>query len=568
MSIFKFYKKKFISSLASHGFELTEFNEKLSVDIPKQEKFGDISFNVPLVIASSLKKNPIIVAQQVVDIFLKEFTEFQSIEVAKPGFINFKFNNNFWFDYLLQINDEKDLLKDNSKKVNIEYVSANPTGPLHVGHCRGAVYGDTLANLLDYVGNFVTKEYYINDYGNQIHMFSKSVYARILEIQKSIKFDASSGLYPGEYIKDIAKSIIKKKLITSFEDYDQIKDDLGKFAMQEAMVMIKNDLLSLGIKHDLFVSETELVNKNNVKKAIKILEDKNYIYTGVLPKPKGDENEDWEPRDQLLFKSTLFGDDVDRALKKSDNTWTYFANDVAYHLYKLEREYDQYINILGADHAGYLKRLDACVTALSKEKVNFVCKVCQLVKLYKSGEPFKMSKRAGDFITAKELVDAVGKDAVRFMMIYRSNDSQLDFDFDLVTEKSKENPVFYVQYATARINSILRKVKIDTKTITKDDLNLLDTSYELEIIKKLSVWPKCLELSAVNLEPHRIPYYLYELSSMFHSYWNLGKENNNFKIVDNPNLNLVKARVFLINKILLILKSGLSILNVSAPESM
>jgi len=568
MSIFKFYKKKFISSLASHGFELTEFNEKLSVDIPKQEKFGDISFNVPLVIASSLKKNPIIVAQQVVDIFLKEFTEFKSIEVAKPGFINFKFNNNFWFDYLLHISDEKDLLKDNSKKVNIEYVSANPTGPLHVGHCRGAVYGDTLANLLDYVGNFVTKEYYINDYGNQIHMFSKSVYARILEIQKSIKFDATSGLYPGEYIKDIAKSIIKKKLITSFEDYDQIKDDLGKFAMQEAMVMIKNDLLSLGIKHDLFVSETELVNKNNVKKAIKILEDKNYIYTGVLPKPKGDENEDWEPRDQLLFKSTLFGDDVDRALKKSDNTWTYFANDVAYHLYKLEREYDQYINILGADHAGYLKRLDACVTALSKEKVNFVCKVCQLVKLYKSGEPFKMSKRAGDFITAKELVDAVGKDAVRFMMIYRSNDSQLDFDFDLVTEKSKENPVFYVQYATARINSILRKVKIDTKTITKDDLNLLDTSYELEIIKKLSVWPKCLELSAVNLEPHRIPYYLYELSSMFHSYWNLGKENNNFKIVDNPNLNLVKARVFLINKILLILKSGLSILNVSAPESM
>ena len=568
MSIFKFYKKKFISSLASHGFELTEFNEKLSVDIPKQEKFGDISFNVPLVIASSLKKNPIIVAQQVVDIFLKEFTEFKSIEVAKPGFINFKFNNNFWFDYLLHISDEKDLLKDNSKKVNIEYVSANPTGPLHVGHCRGAVYGDTLANLLDYVGNFVTKEYYINDYGNQIHMFSKSVYARILEIQKSIKFDATSGLYPGEYIKDIAKSIIKKKLITSFEDYDQIKDDLGKFAMQEAMVMIKNDLLSLGIKHDLFVSETELVNKNNVKKAIKILEDKNYIYTGVLPKPKGDENEDWEPRDQLLFKSTLFGDDVDRALKKSDDTWTYFANDVAYHLYKLEREYEQYINILGADHAGYLKRLDACVTALSKEKVNFVCKVCQLVKLYKSGEPFKMSKRAGDFITAKELVDAVGKDAVRFMMIYRSNDSQLDFDFDLVTEKSKENPVFYVQYATARINSILRKVKIDTKTITKDDLNLLDTSYELEIIKKLSVWPKCLELSAVNLEPHRIPYYLYELSSMFHSYWNLGKENNNFKIVDNPNLNLVKARVFLINKILLILKSGLSILNVSAPESM
>jgi arginyl-tRNA synthetase len=568
MSIFKFYKEKFISSLTSQGFELNDFSEKLSVDIPKQEKFGDISFNAPLVLSSSLKKNPIIIAQEILDIFLKEFNEFQSIEVAKPGFINFKFNNNFWLNYLLQISDEKNLLKDHSKKINIEYVSANPTGPLHVGHCRGAIYGDTLANLLNYVGNTVTKEYYINDYGNQIHMFSKSVYARILEIQKSIKFDATSGLYPGEYIKDIAKSIIKKKLIISFENYDLIKDDLGKFAMQEAMVMIKNDLLSLGIKHDLFVSETDLVNKNNVNKAIKILEDKNYIYTGVLPKPKGDENEDWEPRDQLLFKSTLFGDDVDRALKKSDDTWTYFANDVAYHLYKLDREYDQYINILGADHAGYLKRLQACVTALSDSKVNFVCKVCQLVKLYKSGEPYKMSKRAGDFITAKELVDAVGKDAVRFMMIYRSNDSQLDFDFDLVTEKSKENPVFYVQYATARINSILRKVKVDNNQITKDDLSLLNSSYELEIIKKLSVWPKCLELSAVNLEPHRIPYYLYELSSMFHSYWNLGKENNDFKIVDNPNINLVKARVFLINKILLILKSGLSILNVSAPETM
>ena len=568
MSIFKFYKTKFISSLTSQGFELNDYNEKLSVDIPKQEKFGDISFNAPLVLSSSLKKNPIIIAQEILDIFLKEFNEFQSIEVAKPGFINFRFNNNFWFNYLLQISDEKNLLKDNSKKINIEYVSANPTGPLHVGHCRGAIYGDTLANLLSYVGNIVTKEYYINDYGNQIHMFSKSVYARILEIQKSVKFDVTAGLYPGEYIKDIAKSIIKKKLIISFENYDLIKEDLGKFAMQEAMVMIKNDLLSLGIKHDLFVSETDLVNKNNVNKAIKILEDKNYIYTGVLPKPKGDENEDWEPRDQLLFKSTLFGDDVDRALKKSDDTWTYFANDVAYHLYKLDREYDQYINILGADHAGYLKRLQACVTALSDSKVNFVCKVCQLVKLYKSGEPYKMSKRAGDFITAKELVDAVGKDAVRFMMIYRSNESQLDFDFDLVTEKSKENPVFYVQYATARINSILRKVKVDNNQITKDDLSLLNSSYELEIIKKLSVWPKCLELSAVNLEPHRIPYYLYELSSMFHSYWNLGKENNDFKIVDNPNINLVKARVFLINKILLILKSGLSILNVSAPETM
>ena len=454
------------------------------------------------------------------------------------------------------------------KKINIEYVSANPTGPLHVGHCRGAVYGDVLANLLSFIGNNVTKEYYINDYGNQIHMFAKSVYAILLEIKENIKFPLDQGLYPGDYLKDIAHNLIQKNAIKDLSDYDLIKDDIGTMAMREAMVMIKSDLLSLGIKHDLFVSEKELVGKDLVAKTIKILDEKDCIYEGILPKPKGNDNEEWEERNQLLFKSTKFGDDVDRALKKSDGTCTYFANDVAYHAHKLERKFDKYINVLGADHSGYLKRLKACMDALSDFKTDFECKVCQLVKLFKSGEPYKMSKRAGDFITAKELVEAVGVDAVRFMMIYRSNDSQLDFDFDLVTEKTKENPVFYVQYASARIHSILRKVELKKDDFDKKNLNLLDSEAEIDLIKKLSLWSKCLELSSNNLEPHRIPYYLYDLASSFHSYWNLGKENNDFIIIDNENMALVHARVFLLEKVLMVIKSGLSILGVSSPDSM
>ena len=437
-----------------------------------------------------------------------------------------------------------------------------------MGHCRGAVYGDILANLLNFVGHKVTKEYYINDYGNQIHMFAKSVYARILEITDGKKFPINEGLYPGEYLKEIAENLIKKRSISDYSNYDEIKDQLGSMAMDEAMIMIKNDLLALGIRHDLFVSEKELVKKNLVSNTIKILENKNCIYNGILPKPKGNENDDWEPREQLLFKSTKFGDDVDRALKKSDGTWTYFANDVAYHSYKLERKFDQYINVLGADHAGYLKRLKACVDALSDFNADFECKVCQLVKLFKSGEPYKMSKRAGDFITAKELVNSVGVDAVRFMMIYRSNDSQLDFDFDLVTEKTKENPVFYVQYASARIHSVLRKVSLDLSNFDQESLQLLDSDIEIDMIKKLSLWSKCLELSAKNLEPHRIPYYLYDLASIFHSYWNLGKEHSEFKIIENNNKELIKARIFLLDRILKVIKSGLLILGVSSPESM
>jgi arginyl-tRNA synthetase len=566
MNIFRFYKDEFSKLLKDNNYECNY--EKLSVDSPRQSSFGDLAFNAPLIFSSSLKKNPLDIGAEIADLIKNKFPEFESIEVAKPGFVNLRLKKTFWFNFLSSFQDDKGKLATEIKKINIEYVSANPTGPLHVGHCRGAVYGDVLANLLSFIGNNVTKEYYINDYGNQIHMFAKSVYARLLEIKENIKFPLDQGLYPGDYLKDIAHNLIQKNAIKDLSDYDLIKDDIGTMAMREAMVMIKSDLLSLGIKHDLFVSEKELVGKDLVAKTIKILDEKDCIYEGILPKPKGNDNEEWEERNQLLFKSTKFGDDVDRALKKSDGTWTYFANDVAYHAYKLERKFDKYINVLGADHSGYLKRLKACMDALSDFKTDFECKVCQLVKLFKSGEPYKMSKRAGDFITAKELVEAVGVDAVRFMMIYRSNDSQLDFDFDLVTEKTKENPVFYVQYASARIHSILRKVELKKDDFDKKNLNFLDSEAEIDLIKKLSLWSKCLELSSNNLEPHRIPYYLYDLASSFHSYWNLGKENNDFRIIENENMALVHARVFLLEKVLMVIKSGLSILGVSAPDSM
>ena len=566
MNIFKLYKDKFCELLEANQYVCNY--EKISIDPPKQATFGDLAFNAPLILASETKKNPLDLANELSELIKENFNEFETIEVAKPGFINLRLKNNFWYKYLFDFTDSKGVLFSNKKKINIEYVSANPTGPLHVGHCRGAIYGDVLANLLAFVGNNVTKEYYINDYGNQIHMFAKSVFARLQEIKENIPFPLNQGLYPGDYLKEIANILIKKKLVNDISDYASIKDKVGEAAMSEAMLMIKADLLSLGIKHDLFVSEKEIVSKNLVSKIIQILDQKDCIYEGILPKPKGNENDEWEPRNQLLFKSTKFGDDVDRALKKSDGTWTYFANDVAYHGHKLERKFDKYINVLGADHAGYLKRLKACVDALSNSKADFECKVCQLVKLFKSGEPYKMSKRAGDFITAKELVNAVGVDAVRFMMIYRSNDSQLDFDFDLVTEKTKENPVFYVQYASARINSILRKVNLEDDLFKKDCLILLNTNVEIDLIKKLSLWPKIVEVAAKNLEPHRIPYYLYDLASSLHSYWNLGKEDSKFKIIENPNEELIKARIFLLKKILTVIKSGLFILGVNAPHSM
>ena len=573
MNIFTDYKIKlnaFFKNLENNKIiKLPKKFDNFSVEIPKIKAHGDFSTNAPMIFAKENNLNPIILANIIKKELEGKFSEIVKIEVAKPGFLNFFFNNHFWYNFLksTDANFGKDQSLD-SKKILIEYVSANPTGPLHVGHCRGAVFGDILANLLSFVGNKVVKEYYINDYGNQINQFVKSVYFRILEIKNNSLFPNDQDLYPGEYVVDIAKSILKKNKFSNFDNYDLIFNDLKNLCIEEAMNLIKNDLRKLGIVHDNFVSENYIVNENLVEKALNILKEKNYVYEGVLEKPKGNEIDDWEPRKQILFQSTKFGDDTDRALKKSDGTWTYFANDVAYHLNKIERKFDLLINVLGADHAGYLKRQSSCVSALSENKQQIISKVCQLVKLFKSGNQLKMSKRAGDFITASDLISEVGKDSVRFMMIYRSNDTQLDFDFDLVTDHSKENPVFYVQYAHARICSLFRKNKYEINNEKTLNLDFLNQEIEIDIVKKIAEWPKCLELSAYHLEPHRVPFYLYELASLFHTYWNSGNENDNLKILNENQPELQTSRLFLIKKIQLVLKSGLDILNVTAPVEM
>jgi arginyl-tRNA synthetase len=573
MNIFFDYKIKlnnFFKSLEIKNIiKLPENFSNFSVEIPKIKTHGDLSTNAPMIFAKVNNLNPIELASNIKKELDGKFEEIIKIEVAKPGFLNFFFNKNFWYDFLKTVDTNfgnNQNLKSN--KILIEYVSANPTGPLHVGHCRGAVFGDVLANLLKFVGHNVVKEYYINDYGNQINQFVKSVYHRILELKNKTPFPVDQGLYPGDYVVDIAKNILTIKQISNFDNYDSIFDNFKELCIEEAMNLIKSDLKKLGIVHDNFVSEKSLVNKNIVEKVLKILKEKNYVYEGILEKPKGNEVDDWEPRKQLLFQSTKFGDDMDRALKKSDGSWTYFANDVAYHYDKIERKFDLLINVLGADHAGYLKRQSSCVSALSENKQIIICKVCQLVKLFKSGEQFKMSKRAGDFITASDLINEVGKDSVRFMMIYRSNDSQLDFDFDLVTDQSKENPVFYVQYAYARICSVFRKIAYEDKDQKKINLKLLTQEIEIDIMKKISEWAKCLELSAFHLEPHRLPFYMYELASLFHTYWNSGNEDDNLKILNEKNLDLQSSRLFLIKKIQIVLKSGLDILNVNAPTEM
>ena len=573
MNIFINYKIKlnnFFKDLEKNKIiKLPKNFDNFSVEIPKVKTHGDFSTNAPMIFAKENNLNPIDLANIIKKELEGKFNEILKIEIAKPGFLNFFFDKNFWYDFLKAIDNnfgKNQSLK--SKKILIEYVSANPTGPLHVGHCRGAIFGDILANLLSFVGNKVIKEYYINDYGNQINQFVKSVYFRILELKNNISFPEDQDLYPGDYIIDIAKKILIKNQILNFDNYNLIFNDLKNLSINEAMNLIKNDLRTLGIIHDNFVSENYIVNQKLVEKALNILKGRDYVYEGILEKPKGNDVDDWEPRKQILFKSTKFGDDTDRALKKSDGSWTYFANDVAYHLNKIERKFDLLINVLGADHAGYLKRQASCVAALSENKQQIISKVCQLVKLFKSGNQLKMSKRAGDFITASDLINEVGKDSVRFMMIYRSNDSQLDFDFDLVTDQSKENPVFYVQYAYARICSLFKKNKYEPSSEKQLNLSLLNQEIEIDIIKKISEWPKCLELSAYHLEPHRVPFYLYELASLFHTYWNSGNENDNLKILNENKPDLQFARLFLIKKTQIVIKTGLNILNVTAPVEM
>ena len=575
MNLFLNYQKRFLDYLKSLKkkkiIDLPNNLKNLTVELPPKGHKADMSCNVAMILAKFNQKTPLDLANILKKNFLENFKEFEKIDVAKPGFLNINFKIDFWKNHLFKIIQSDANYGSNKnlqQKYNIEFVSANPTGPLHVGHCRGAILGDALSNLLKFNGHLVTKEYYVNDYGNQIKIFVLSVYHRILEITEEKIFPSDKDLYPGDYIIDIAKKIVEEKNIKDFKNFNKVYEKLAKESLKFSIELIKNNLDNLGVKHDSFVYESELIKNEFVSKTIKKLQKDNYVYKGKLEPPKGELSKDWKTRDQLLFNSTKFGDDTDRALQKEDKTWTYFASDIAYHAHKINRNFDILVNILGSDHAGYIKRITSAVRAISKNKINLVCKVSQLVKLFKKGEPFKMSKRKGDYITVEDLIKEVGRDSVRFMMLNRSNDVELNFDFEKVTEKSKDNPVFYVQYAYARINSIFRALKLDIENdikLVNEDFTL--NQYEIEILKKISEWPRCVEISSFKFEPHRIPFYLYDLVTLFHSYWNLGKENKEFRfILKNNSLN--NSRLLLLQALFIVIRNGMSILGVSTPKSM
>jgi len=574
MNIFEYHLTEIRNLVLNHKDSLNLKNldslDNINLEVPPEQFNCDLSCNISLVLAKLNNLEPKKLALQLKDYFKKEIKNFDKIDVAGPGFLNIKLSNNALVKNVNSILDANETYGSSKSEdtYNIEFVSANPTGPMHVGHCRGAIYGDVLANLLKFNGNKVTKEYYINDYGNQIKNFVESVYLRIREINFKEKFPIKENLYPGIYIKEIAQKILHKNKDINFDDFEKIYEFLKEKSLNESMELIKNDLNQLGITHDNFFSETQIVKNDLVNQAVNKLKKKKYVEEGFLTPPKGDTNHNWKKTRRLIFKSTQFGDDSDRALQKNDGSWTYFANDIAYHMDKINRNYKNLINVLGADHTGYIKRITAAVSALSNNKVKLNCKVCQLVKLYKKGEPFKMSKRAGDFISVQDLLNEVDKDPIRFMMLNRSNDVELDFDFDKVKEKTKDNPVFYVQYAFARINSLLRSLNINLDSQFKLNTKNLDlNTNEEKIIRKVFEWPKIIESSSKKFEPHKIPFYLYELSTLFHAYWSRGNDDKKYKFIENDKIKRIEI-LSIVKLVAVVIKNGMKILGVSLPKKM
>ena len=577
MNIFDQYLekiKKVLLDQSNHGNLILPDNlDGITAEIPPSKFHSDISTNVAMFLSKINNKSPLDLAEILITHIKKNDELIEDISVVKPGFINIKFKPIYWTNFIKEIikNSKTFGINDKEKKKNylIEFVSANPTGPLHVGHCRGAILGDVIANVLLFNQHKVTKEYYVNDYGNQIINFTKSVYYRIRETVFKEPFPLENDdLYPGDYLIDFAQNIINSNKKIDFKDFEKISEELTILSIEEALKLIKKNLKSLGINHDNFVSEKQLVKNQEVEKVIKYLQKNKFVYKGKIKAPAGEDENKWVEREQLLFRSSDFGDDKDRALQKSDGAWTYFASDVAYHKNKLDRKFDHLINILGADHAGYIKRISSSVDALSNSKGKLICKVSQLVKLIKDKKPFKMSKRKGDYITVDDLIDEVGKDATRFIMLNRSSDVELDFDFDNVIEKSKDNPLYYVQYCYARISSVFRHLGKDLKTDIKvNEYNFHYTEDEINILKKLSEWPKCIDASSNKLEPHRIPTYLYELASLFHSYWNLGKENPEKRFL-NDQKKISDDKIVFLKAISNVIKSGMDIVGVSVPEKM
>jgi arginyl-tRNA synthetase len=544
----------------------------VAVEPPRDAAHGDMATNAAMVLAKSAGMNPREIATALAAKLAAD-PRIASADVAGPGFLNLRLTADAWRGVIAVILDQADAFgrsrMGQGRRVNVEYVSANPTGPLHVGHTRGAVFGDALASLLDFTGHAVTREYYINDGGAQVDVLARSVYLRYLEAHgQEVAF--ADGTYPGDYLIEVGqelKDLVGDKFVETGEQFwlTEIRD----FATEKMMELIREDLASLGVKMDQFYSEKSLYGTGRIEAALADLRSKGLIYEGVLEPPKGKTPEDWEPRTQTLFKSTDFGDDVDRPVMKSDGAWTYFAPDIAYHFDKISRGFDELIDIFGADHGGYVKRMKAAVAALSDNRVPLDIKLTQLVKLKRGDEELKMSKRAGTFVTLRDVVDMVGADVTRFVMLTRKNDAPLDFDVDKVREQSKDNPVFYVQYAHARIQSVLRKsAEVGLAPGGAVDLVAVSDPAELALIAKLAHWPRLVESAAEAHEPHRIAFYLYELASDFHALWNKGNADANLRFLQEDNPAATRGKLAMISAVAIVISNGLGILGVTPAEKM
>ena len=542
---------------------------------------GDLASNAAMVLAKPAGKKPRDLAEAL-RALVEKHPLVASAEVAGPGFLNMRLQPAAWQQVVQAVLADgasygrADLGK--GEAINVEYVSANPTGPMHVGHCRGAVFGDALANLLAFAGWKVTREYYINDAGAQVDVLARSTYLRYLEAMGEDIGEIPEGLYPGDYLIPVGTKLAWEHdtVFQSLPEHDWLPF-VRSFAIEAMLAMIKEDLAALNIRHDVFFSERSLTGGGNdeVARTIEELREKGLVFQGRLEKPKGHDAEEWEDREQTLFKATLFGDDVDRALMKSDGSYTYFAADMAYHHNKLARGFRHLINVFGADHSGYIKRMQAAVKALSDGKADLDIKVCQLVRLLRAGEPVKMSKRAGTFVTLRDVVDEVGRDPVRFMMLYRKNDATLDFDLAKVVEQSKDNPVFYVQYAHARAHSVLRNAReafpamaLDAAALAKADLSRLEDRGELELLRRMALWPRIVAGAAEAHEPHRIAFYLYDLASLFHGHWTRGTDSPHLRFIRAEDPDLTLARLAMVQACAQVIASGLEVLGVEAPQEM
>ena len=585
MNLFKDFASRIAKAVEGldvvRGADVMLDTSRINVESPRDPAHGDVATNAAMVLAKPLGMKPRDLAELIAAAFAGD-PDVSETSVAGPGFLNFRVSAGYWRQLLSgMIKAGEDFGRSElgaGRKVNVEYVSANPTGPMHVGHCRGAVVGDALANLLGYAGYAVTKEYYINDAGVQIDVLSRSVMLRYREALGEVIGDIPDGLYPGDYLVPVGQALATEfgtKLLGMPEA--QALALISERTIDAMMAMIRSDLAALNVTHDVFFSERSLHadGGKRIREAINKLTFEGHVYKGKLPPPKGQLPEDWEDREQTLFRSTEVGDDIDRPLIKSDGSYTYFAADVAYFHDKFARGFDEMIYVLGADHGGYVKRLEALARAVSGDTVKLTVLLCQLVKLFRNGEPVRMSKRAGDFVTLRDVVDEVGRDSVRFMMLYRKNLEPLDFDFAKVTEQSKDNPVFYVQYAHARTASVFRQAKeafpaldLSPANLMKADLSLIESESEYQLVAKLAEWPRIVEAAAQAQEPHRVAFYLYDLASSFHAHWNKGRDEPALRFVNDKNAESTLARLGLVYAVACILKAGLGITGTDAPEEM